>query len=81
MQLRQVKFKTWDEMEQEFGLDSAGDIKCLLSFTTGMEDDTPTDRIVTLKGMSWNGWAISKDMIEYEISPSKTQYKTLTVGG
>jgi len=33
-----VRIRQWDDMEKEFGLDSAGDIKCLASFTRSMRN-------------------------------------------
>ena len=32
-----VKLKTWDEMEEEYGLDSYGNIKCEDTFTRDMK--------------------------------------------
>lgn len=32
-----VQFKTWEEMEKEFGLDEEGDINCRNRFTTDMK--------------------------------------------
>lgn len=43
-----VKIKTWERMEQEFGLDSYGDIQCDMLFTSAMEDAMPHDRILAV---------------------------------
>jgi hypothetical protein len=43
-----VKFKTWDELEKEFGLDIHGDIKVGNSFTEAMEAAMPSDRVIHL---------------------------------
>ncbi len=44
-----VKFKTWEEMKAEFGLNDSGDISCRFSFTSKMDDliDRERDYIIT----------------------------------
>ena len=65
-----VKIKTWEKMEEEFGLDDFGDIDCACYFIDIMEDSLPNDRIIEVYGLSnyWkvggDGWIISDDMIE-----------------
>ena len=80
-----VKIKTWDQMEEEFGLDSGGDINCKGGFLTTMEKDVPKNRIIEIsKSLSkskninhyydWktnknSTWTISNDMIEEFLNP------------
>ena len=73
-----VKIKTWDQMEKEFSLNSALNIDCRRSFTTGMEQivkKLDTDRILTIKSIDkgneliyemeeGKNWHWSDDMIE-----------------
>ena len=75
-----VEIKTWDDMEEEFGLDTFGEISCWLSFTIDMEDVMPEDRILEVEEsvekdsedeFYWEegegGWEISRDMIKRRI--------------
>ena len=69
-----VEIKTWDDMEEEFGLDTFGEISCWLSFTIDMEDVMPEDRIINIEESVYSedefywegegGWDISRDMIK-----------------
>ena len=43
-----VRIKTWEEMEQEFGLDTCGDINVSGYFTSHMEELMPRDRIIEI---------------------------------
>jgi len=62
-----VKIKTWDAMEAEYGLAPSGSVNIKYMFTEDMERDMPEDRCIELVGHTmWNGWSISKDMIEIE---------------
>ena len=66
--IRLVKIKTWEQMEQEFGLDKNDDIDCELSFLKVMEENMPKNRIIVLENKGWKGWTISDDMIEEEVN-------------
>ena len=46
-----VRFKTWQEMEEEFGLDEDGDIDVYVSFTSEMENDLDKERVYTVSGI------------------------------
>ena len=68
-----VKIKTWEDMENDFGIDEGTDeINCEAGFLLCMEDALPNDRIIELKvypnEKEWNinncEWVISDDMIE-----------------
>jgi len=69
-----VKIKTWKDMEEKYGLDSVGDIKCFCNFTENMEkklNDLYPNRIVIISKIETTyysvenvGWAWSDDMIE-----------------
>lgn len=72
-----VKIKSWEEMEEEFGLNCAGNINCNSCFTDGMKEycgATATisainsDEIVELTSTSSNldfsFWTFSTDMIK-----------------
>lgn len=69
-----VKIKTWEAMEEEFGLDTLDDIDCIDCFTQTMEERLPEDRIIEVNRIktlgysasyNWNNdWFISDDMIE-----------------
>lgn len=43
-----VKFKSWQEMEEEFGLDEDGDIDNFLTFTSEMENGLDKERVYTI---------------------------------
>lgn len=74
-----VRFKSWEEMEKEYGVDSFGDIKCYLDFTTEMkpfcntyatirEIDSSGEVILMLssaKNISLSDWQFSTDMIKH----------------
>ena len=64
-----VKLKTWEQMEQEWGLTSDGDINCIPMYIAEMERLCPEDRIIEVKsienGFMWKGkWRIERPMIE-----------------
>jgi hypothetical protein len=67
-----VRIKTWDDMTEEFGLTSSGNIACNMGFVWYMEKNMPKDRVIHVCPMgdglySWdlNGemYLISEDMI------------------
>lgn len=63
-----VKIKTWQEMEQEFGLDEQGDINCDQYFVVEMEADMPKDRIIEIDSENeWGEYIITEDMIKEKI--------------
>lgn len=74
-----VKIKTWDKMEEEFGLDPCDDINCNSTFVSSMEEEMPEDRVIEVikSGNSYHWttgeneweliWEISDDMIEQVI--------------
>ena len=66
---RLVKIKTWEQMEQEFGLTPSGNINCKSTFIVDMEKQIPKNRIIILEDGCWGEWSISDDMIEEEITP------------
>lgn len=67
-----VLIKTWEQMKHEYGLDSAGDIRCRYCFTRSMENQLPKDRILFVylneNQLTWKlgrlHAAISEDMVE-----------------
>ena len=60
-----VKIKTWEQMEQEFGLDDEGDIPCEGNFLPEMERMMPEDRIICLDDERyWYNYFIHQDMVE-----------------
>jgi len=60
-----VKIKTWEQMEQEFGLDDEGNIACKGSFISGVEKIIPDDRIICLDDERyWHNYFFHQDMIE-----------------
>ncbi len=66
-----VRIKTWEAMEEEFGLDDDGDINNKYSFVDMMEEVIPEDRIIEVEEDEdiylWDcdsQWYISKDMVE-----------------
>ena len=65
-----VRIRSWESMEEEFGLNDEGDIQAYLLFTTGMRDlegrvfvieDIVHERVYGLDEY----WDISTDMIEH----------------
>ena len=74
METIKVKIKSWDKMEDEFGLDYFMNINCNEVFVYSMENLLPEDRIIEVTPVednniySWhvngNEWNISNDMIE-----------------
>lgn len=65
-----VRIRSWESMEEEFGLDDDGDIQAYLLFTTDMRhlegrvfviEDIVYERV---RGLGGN-WVISTDMIEH----------------
>jgi len=68
--IRIVKIKTWEQMEQEFGLNLFNNIKTQFTFTIQMEKKLPKNRVIILdKNSRWNGYDISKTIIEEELDP------------
>ena len=60
-----VKIKTWEQMEEEFGTNSHGNILTEYIFTEDMERQMPEDRIIEVyENGDWNGWSIDEDMID-----------------
>lgn len=69
-----VKIKSWEQMEEEFGLDKIGDIKCAAAFLVDMKHLCGQEiEIETIeyaydgsykKIQNIEGWAITFDMIE-----------------
>jgi hypothetical protein len=70
---RLVKIKTWEQLQEEFGLDLDGDINCKYGFTREMEEIIPKNRIILLENGLWEieypRPSISDDMIEEELNP------------
>ena len=65
---RKVKIKTWERMEEEFGLNTLRSIDCKYKFTTEMERLMPNSRIIEIDNHKWvteeRTFYISKDMID-----------------
>ena len=60
-----VKIKTWERMEEQYGLNSNGNILTYYTFTPSMERQMPKNRIITIdEGSNWDGWSIDEDMID-----------------
>jgi len=47
-----VKIKTWDAMQEEYGLSGDGTIDVLFAFTQSMEQDMPEDRVIEVQEVS-----------------------------
>jgi len=56
------RIKTWEEMEEEFGLDRNGSIKTERLFLRIMENEMPADRIIFVRNGEWSRWDITPDM-------------------
>ena len=70
--MKVVKIKTWEEMEEEFGINSQGNILTEYTFTKYMERQMPEDRIIEVyENGDWNGWSIDTDMIDSVISETQ----------
>jgi hypothetical protein len=79
-----VKIKTWEAMEAQYGLDGPDAINCDCSFLDSMEEDLPSDRVITVTpdqgNYAWqidahsdhDTWEISDQMIEEVIDPETT---------
>ena len=69
------RIKTWEEMEEEFGLDSDGDIKTERLFLKIIEDSISKNRIIKVVDNNWrigdDLWTITKDMIKERIIMKK----------
>jgi len=70
------RIKTWAEMEEEFGLDSDGDVVTIYChFLRIMENEMPKDRIIKVIDDQWRigygSWLITKEMIKERISMKK----------
>ena len=88
MKTIKIRIKTWEEMEQEFGLKYNGEIDVEFTFTKLMEKELPSNRIIEVTpgevpGEYW--WIqggfyyhISKDMVKEH---NLTQLKTLIKSG
>ena len=67
-----VRIKTWEEMENEFGIDISdfgyNSIPCKRSFTIEMEDTLPGSRCITVNEGKWLTFNISNDMISEYIA-------------
>jgi hypothetical protein len=69
-----VKIKSWEQMEEEFGLDKIGDIECAAAFLVDMKHLCGQEIEIEMIGNSClddykkiqniEGWAITFDMIE-----------------
>lgn len=67
-----VRFREWEDMKEEFGLDDFGDIDCKFAFTTEMRDSGLCGKEFIIKDIYYNDeiqghgfrYSISKDMIE-----------------
>lgn len=80
-----VKIKTWEQMEEQYGLDRDGDIEIRktgynICFVRSMEDKMPTDRIINIipddnlnDRYLWGCWTISPEMIETFFSDIENQ--------
>ena len=70
-----VKIRSWSDMEAHYGLDDDGDIPCDMTYSQGMEEWMPGDRIIELNEddepfYQWyvNGidaYTVTDDMIEF----------------
>jgi len=67
-----VRIKTWEEMENEFGIDISdfgyNSIPCKRTFTIEMEDTLPGSRCITVNEGKWLTFNISNDMISEYIA-------------
>ena len=81
-----VQFKSWEEMEKEFGLDDDGDIDIFPAFTKGMkylcgtyatikDIDYYLDRVkltdFSIPNLDRNKWIISLDMLKPAVNEPK----------
>lgn len=65
-----VKIKTWEAMEDEYGMDAIGCVSAKYGFSRIMENQMPSDRIIEVDEHNvWSGFCISEDMIEEVIDP------------
>jgi hypothetical protein len=83
--MKRVKIKTWEQMEEDFGLTKYGSINCEMKFTKEMERSLPKDRIIETENNGWQdkirrsesrwwipeGWWITDDMIEEVIEEER----------
>lgn len=66
---QEVRIRDWDDMAQEFGVDSRGVIRCTFHFTPSMKVLCGMSFVITeiiesvVRGHKF-GWSISTDMIE-----------------
>jgi len=71
--MRVVKIKTWNRMEQEYGLDKNNHfINMETTFHKNMEEIMPKNRIIKIEKDEldydiWKGYIITKFMIEEEL--------------
>lgn len=67
-----VKFKSWEEMEEEYGLNGSGNIKCEFCFTTEMEQTIDKNSGYVIERIEGSriylngapGYTYSKDMLK-----------------
>ncbi len=77
-----LRIRSWEDMEQEFGLNDLGDIACRFAFTKSMrylcgKEFTVSDKIgESFRSVEGIGgvWSISADMLEP--IPSETELKS-----
>lgn len=67
-----VRIRDWENMKDEFGISSGGNIPCNLTFTSDMKKYCGREFVIskitsseTVLGHGINGYRISSDMIEY----------------
>jgi hypothetical protein len=74
-----VVFKTWDEMEKEYGLDENGYVICKFKFTDEMEDSIDRDIIYTIEDIKDDGRVyFSEEPSEYSYSYSTDMIRLAT---
>jgi hypothetical protein len=79
-----VQIKTWDEMEEEFGISDnldMGSIACKYAFNKQMEKQMPANRVIEITPYddmideyNWEEWSISNDMIKEVLSEDYINY-------
>lgn len=72
-----VRIKTWEEMAKEYIPNRHGSIKVgSHSFTNGMEERFPENRVIIVKSNIWNGWIFTHGMIAEYINEDEDKYIT-----
>lgn len=87
-----VRFRTWDDMEKEFGLDDDGDIKCRCCFSNNMRYLCGTEarikkldgKDVALEDFTSTGavgypWNFSTDMLEPATETRQKMFPTIVI--